>query len=49
MTVRSGKGWITLQRGKVATTGETALECKARLLVKKQQESKRHDRTQSAR
>lgn len=37
MTVRNGKGWITLKRGRIVTSAETAIECKARFAVQKQQ------------
>lgn len=51
MTVRNGKGWITIKRGRIVTSGETALESKALAHIQKQsqQESKRHDRTKQAR
>lgn len=37
MTVRNGKGWITLKRGRIVEFAETAIECKARQVAQKQQ------------
>lgn len=40
MTVRSGSGWITIKRGQIVESAETAIECKTRLVVKRKQERK---------
>lgn len=40
MTVRNGKGWITLKRCRIVESAESAIECKARLAVQKQQKKK---------
>ncbi|MEZ4864135.1 MAG: hypothetical protein R3C14_22675 [Caldilineaceae bacterium] len=38
MTVRNGKGWVTLRGARVAATGETALQAKARDYARRQAE-----------
>lgn len=40
MTLRNGKGWITIRSGRVVESGESAIECKARLVVRRKQERK---------
>lgn len=41
MSVGRSGGWVTLSRGKVTTTGETALESKARASVVNSKESRK--------
>ena len=36
LTLKCGDGWITFQSGKVTTTAESALHCKALAVVAKQ-------------
>ena len=36
LTLKCGDGWITFQSGKVTTTAESALHCKALAVVVKQ-------------
>lgn len=33
MTFKSGDGWVTIQRGQMTSTAETALYCKALTVV----------------